>query len=253
MENPSYETAGDIESHSLARVKKVTHELRDSLARLEDSNLPPACRSVLTETAVRAHALVGEMESFVSNVVSDLEMSEEELKKSSKKILSRVSEQLEKVTESTQMAVNGVLNRIDQICESQNAIFDQIVELRQKLSEKSSETAPEYLMEALGRIENLENEIQGKAFEIMNEMQFQDITTQQIQLAQQLLDEAKQKLLNFRKVLTAFSLDVSDGAREQMQSVRSTFDPGATMKDREERQKLADAVSTDFDNDGETK
>lgn len=253
MDNPSFETAGDRESHSLARVKQVTRELSESLARLEDGGLPPICRSVLTEAAVRAHALVGEMESFISNVVSDLELSEEELKKSSKQILSRVSEQLAKVTESTQMAVNGVLNRIDQICESQNAIFDQIVELRQKLSEQAGETAPEYLMEALGRIENLENDIQGKAFEIMNEMQFQDITTQQIQLAQQLLEEAKHKLLDFRKVLTAFSLEVSDNAREQMKSVRSTFDPGATMKDREERQKLADEISLGFDDKEQTK
>ena len=247
MRNPSDETAGERENHSLTRVKHVSQELSDSLARLEDSGLPADCRNVLAETAVRAHALVSEMESFISNVVSDLELSEEELKKSSKKILSLVSDQLEKVTESTQMAVNSVLNRIDQICESQNAIFEQIVELRQKLANQNCEKAPEYLIEALGRIENLENEIQGNAFEIMNEMQFQDITTQQIQLAQQLLEEAKHKLLDFRKVLTAFSLDVSDSARQQMQSVRSTFDPGATMKEREERQRLADEVSKNFD------
>ncbi len=246
MENTPVESAEDRESHSLIRVKNVAKELGDNLARFEQGNLPEACRAALTETAARAHMLVSEIENFISNVVSDLELSEEELKKSSKKILTRVSEQLEKVTESTQMAVNSVLNRIDQICERQNTIFEQIVSLREKLSEKQSES--ESMMELLSRIENLENEIQGEAFEIMNEMQFQDITTQQIQLAQQLLEEAKQKLLDFRKVLNAFGEGVSESAREQMQAVRSTFDPGATMKDREVRQKLADDVTSGFDN-----
>ncbi|MCE5272164.1 protein phosphatase CheZ [bacterium] len=246
MENTSVDSAEDRESHSLLRVKQVSRELGESLARFDQGDLPVSCRAAINETAARAHILVSEIERFISNVVSDLELSEEELKKSSKKILTRVSEQLEKVTESTQMAVNSVLNRIDQICERQNTIFEQIVNLREKLSERKSESEPESMMEVLSRIENLENEIQGEAFEIMNEMQFQDITTQQIQLAQQLLEEAKQKLLDFRQIMTAFSEGASSNAREQMKAARTTFDPGATMKDRDIRQKLADDVSSDF-------
>jgi len=99
------------------------------------------------------------------------------------------------VTESTQLAVDSVLNRIDVICQRQNGVF------------------------------------------------------QQLQLANQLIGEARDKLLDFRQVLRLFSTEAAVALAENRKKYRAvTFDAGATLKDREQRQKLADEVNADFKN-----
>lgn len=245
MNGPARGNAVGDKHLSLEELKKVSIELFESIELFDRDDLPRECRATLGRTSARAGSLIRGMESFIAGVVSDLDQSEQELKKSSKVILGRVFEQLDKVTESTQMAVNSVLDRIDHICARQNEVFEQIVELREKLSAEAGPESGE-LIEILGRIESLEGDIQGEAFEIMNEMKFQDITNQQMQLAQQLLEEARDKLLEFCRVLSAFSGSVG-AESESREKTRWFFDPGATLKDREQRQRVADEVGLEFE------
>lgn len=231
---------------SLEEIRKLSLELTGSLDRFDRNQVSGECRVALEETLSGAGNLIRGIESFIAGVVMDLDQSGKELKKSSKMILGRVRDQLDKVTESTQTAVTSVLDRIDHICDRQNDIFERIVELREKLSSDVRQSETGELMEIIERIESIESEIQGEAFEIMNAMQFQDITSQQIQLAQQLLEEAREKLLEFRRVLSAFAGSVgeeSDGRKR----THWIFDPGATLKDREQRQRLADEVGLEFE------
>ena len=247
MSNPGRTVESEVERLPLENLKRLSREFSEHLNTLDRQNIPDTYQSAIAETTTRARALLGEMETFITHVVSDLELSEKELKKSSKIILGRLSEQLDKVTESTQIAVTSVLNRIDLICERQNTVFEQIIRLREQLSIEAGSCEPTSMIDALTKIESLEGEIQSEAFEIMNEMQFQDITSQQIQLAHYLLEEAKAKLLDFRKLLSVFSNQPLSVAKQP--GGKQVFDPGATLKDREDRQHLADEISKKFGQD----
>lgn len=247
MSDPGRAVEAEVERLPLENLKRLSREFSEHLNTLDRQNIPDTYQSAIAETTTRARALLGEMETFITHVVSDLELSEKELKKSSKIILGRLSEQLDKVTESTQIAVTSVLNRIDLICERQNTVFEQIIRLREQLSTETGSSEPKSMIDALAKIESLEGEIQSEAFEIMNEMQFQDITSQQIQLAHYLLEEAKTKLLDFRQLLSLFSYQTLSPAKQPVG--QHAFDPGATLKDREERQHLADEIIKKFGHD----
>jgi chemotaxis regulatin CheY-phosphate phosphatase CheZ len=231
---------------SLARLRLTARDHYEDLGKINFDSLPEDCRDQIRAARNSALSLFLEMDQVIDAVVVDLEQSETELKKSSKKILGRVSEQLDKVTESTQIAVSCVLDRIDRICERQNTVFQQIAGLKERLAGFSGSQSAEPLLDGAGKIEELENEIQAEIYEIMNEMQFQDITNQQIQLANQLVGEARFRLMDFRKVLAFLTEDNGLEAQPE-KTARQSFDPGATMKDRQERQSLADRVSLDFE------
>ncbi len=234
----------ELEGRDLRQLKSAAHELFQGMERLNPEALPEGERELLRQTVARAMTLFREMEGFIDLVVTDLEQTEDKLKKNSSLIFGQVSEQLDKVTESTQIAVEGVLNRVDRICESQNEVFGVLGCLREKLGGLGEDESRE-LVDCVDRIEGLENRIQLEAFEIMNEMQFQDIASQQLQHANHLIEEAKQKLIDFREIV----MMLGGGERRQQNGAGglNVFDPGATMKDREQRQHLADEVAEVFD------
>ena len=234
----------ELEGRDLRQLKSAAHELFQGMERLNPESLADGERELLRQTAARAMTLFREMEGFIDLVVTDLEQTEDKLKKNSSLIFGQVSEQLDKVTESTQIAVEGVLNRVDRICESQNEVFGVLGCLREKLGGLGAAESRE-LVDCADRIEGLENRIQLEAFEIMNEMQFQDIASQQLQHANHLIEEAKQKLIDFREIVVM--LGGGDRRQESGAGGLNVFDPGATMKDREQRQHLADEVAEVFD------
>ena len=62
-------------------------------------------------------------------------------------------------------------------------------------------------------------------------------------------EDARDKLTDFHKLLTVIRTESDsdlDGREEDRASSR-TYDPGATMKDRDKRQSLADEVEAGFD------
>ena len=237
-------------SKNFAQMSCIARDLYLRLGEIDTSTLSQKERFILQETIVKSKELFQQMESFITNEVSDLEDTEEKLKENFRQLLGKVAEQLAKVSESTEIAVSSVLNRIENICQRQNEVFNQIKQLREKLDDKQVNPSLETVLEFTEKLEKLENEIQTEAFEIMNEMQFQDITTQQLQMANHLIEEVKLKLLDFRQALSLLTV----GKQEEkipISAQTQVFDPDATLKNREERQQLADKTASEFKS-GET-
>ncbi len=235
---------------SISLLKKAAKNLYASLQELKDESAGDAARmEQVDQTIVKSRELFQQMKSFTTTILSDLEGTRERLNSCSENVLSKVTEQINKVNESTEDAVQSVLNRVDTICEKQNDVFGQLAKLKssiQEIDECKNKIALTALADSL---EALEGEIQMEAFEIMNEMQFQDITGQQLQQANQLLDEARAKLTDFRMLLTLFKSDSIEDPTEEQTGEKGprTFDPSATMKDRKERQHLADEIESGYD------
>jgi chemotaxis regulatin CheY-phosphate phosphatase CheZ len=125
-----------------------------------------------------------------------------------------------------------------------------------KLREVSSatESAAMDIMDGVGRalglVDRLESErepsetsaeLRDELFGIMDHLQFQDITTQQLQYTSSLLGELETELLGF--VARLGILDLPAPPEEEAGAPRPVgFDPRATMSDAESRQAAADAL-----------
>lgn len=235
---------------SISLLKKAAKNLYASLQELKDEGAGDEARmEQVDHTIVKSRELFQQMKTFTSTILSDLEGTREQLNSCSENVLSKVTEQIKKVNESTEDAVQSVLNRVDTICEKQNDVFGQLAKLKSSIQEIDECKDKIKLTELTDSLEVLEGEIQMEAFEIMNEMQFQDVTGQQLQQANQLLDEARAKLTDFRMLLTLFKSDsIEDPTEEQTgEKEPRTFDPSATMKDRKQRQHLADEIESGYD------
>ncbi|MBN2288694.1 MAG: protein phosphatase CheZ [Candidatus Glassbacteria bacterium] len=172
-------------------------------------------------------------------------MTKQELNRSSDELLGQASQQLGKVTESTRKVADQVMDRVDKICESQSKVFQRLGEMKELLKNLDPDPTARTVAESAEKIEEIENEIQAEAFEIMNEMQFQDITTQQIHQANNLIEEAERKLMDFGQILALVS--GKKPKAKQSRAGTGVFDPGATLDKREERQSLADEITTRYE------
>ena len=78
---------------------------------------------------------------------------------------------------------------------------------------------------------------------MMNHMQFQDITTQQINYASSVLTDMESRLTQLAAVLDPASFGVRvAGPALAVQQVAPHFDPAASTQNAEERQAVADDV-----------
>ena len=227
------------------QLKKVVTDLLAGMEEIDTSSFSQAEKDIWELMLSKKKVFFTELEKFIYSIAGDLKKTRKELKKSSNKLLTQASEQLDKVTESTQKVADSVMNRIDNISEKQNGVFEQLNAIREKIKALNCEDTARSVTGFTNQIEVLENEIQMEAFEIMNDMQFQDITSQQIQQASNLIGEAENKLLDFGQILAVFSGE--KGKQPQSHSNGLVFDPQATLEDREKRQALADEITTKFD------
>ncbi|MEA1996094.1 MAG: hypothetical protein U9N45_00565 [Gemmatimonadota bacterium] len=236
-----------ILNKNLSRLSSVADDINKGLDKLGAEISDGEEKTILQDIATGARELFHEMSEVVNGIVKDMEDTEEKLKESADKFLGQVSKQLDKVNESTQSAVTNMLDRIDNVSERQNDVSDHLGKLKKIIGDTGKDRPCENLMDCIKKIESLESEIQMEIFEMMNEMQFQDITEQQINHANQLIEEAKIKLLDFRKILSGLT---GKAGREELEvsgpRTKAAFDTEATMENRENRQSLADELSAGF-------
>lgn len=146
---------------------------------------------------------------------------------------SRVPEatrQLEKVTQQTEQATHQVLDAVERILERDEKLLEGLKNVLEQVGENAA---------VAGSIRNFSDWVQenlDSAFDIMNTLQFQDITAQQMQHASQVLDEIQARL---QKLMG--TIDGAEFARNPEKSSRS-YDPNATFVRNGDEQAKADAL-----------
>lgn len=143
---------------------------------------------------------------------------------------SRVPEatrQLEKVTQQTEQATHQVLDAIEKILEREEKLLEGLKSLNDEVGDNSAVT--EMIKTFGGWVqENLDS-----AFDIMNTLQFQDITAQQMQHASQVLEEIQGRLHKLMGTI--------DGAEfaDEPEKVARAYDPNATfVRDGDEQAEI---------------
>lgn len=139
------------------------------------------------------------------------------------------TKQLDKVTKETEKATHRMLDLIEGITDKEIDTLSLVEELLEQ-----SDSMEEAQVEKLEHIRQNAEEAQNDSFLIMDSLQFQDITTQQIHHAGAILEAIEEKLKSLLTVIgEAFDLEG--------RSSRS-YDPNATIEGSATRQQNVDEL-----------
>lgn len=232
------------DNKNIYQFEQMVRELQTEMENIDTNSLSQSEKEVWEVMVSKTRGFLGEIGKSIFSIVGDLNKTNKELKENSGKLLIRAAEQLDKVTQCTQKVADNVMNRIDKISEKQNAVLEHLKEIKKNVTTIGSETIARSLIESTNQIEKEESEIQIEVFGIMNEMQFQDITSQQIQQVLNLIGKVEVNLMEFGQFLAM--LNGEKGTKSQGGSNRLDFDPNASFEDREKRQALADEITNKF-------
>ncbi|KAA3615452.1 MAG: hypothetical protein DWQ05_13955 [Calditrichaeota bacterium] len=219
----------------------------------------------LFEFGERVIPYLEELVLFVQETAPMLEEMNTSIEESTQKMPFAV-EKLDRVTETTESVTTSMLDLIDQILTNLDRIMDDMTDVEESVNQRlaqenglilklartldgDDETKAadvETELKNLIKIEtkkavfNSLNErlsvMQGDVFEIMNALQIQDITSQQIMSANSLIEAVQEKLGH---LLGKFSdMDIEEISKAKIR----VFDPNASYEDKTEVQAAADEI-----------
>lgn len=139
------------------------------------------------------------------------------------------AKQLDKVTQETEKATHKMLDLIE-------GILDREIETTSMVETifSEEEKLPENVVKNLDRIKMNAEDSQNDSFMIMDSLQFQDITTQQIYHASAILGTIEDRLQSLLSMIgEAFKME---------REVKTHYDPEATTDNREGRQQSVDEL-----------
>lgn len=137
---------------------------------------------------------------FIEEVIPLFDAIHKNLHQSSE-LLPSASLKLDKVTSATEMATTEVMDIVDNVIARLNTIGERLTEMDQKLGKEMAYEA------AKAKLRKIHEEVDGTQddlFSIMNALQFQDITTQQINSVASDFDKIQTKIA---ELLTGFDED----------------------------------------------
>ena len=198
-----------------APAAESSHPAAGNDARIGSAELPPVLRRAYNE---------------ISGMLQTLRSSRDALEQATTEKLHRTSAKLEEVTSATEVAATGLLDGLDRALN----MVDDLDEL-----DRSDDD------QAAGIRARLRDEL----FQSINYLQFQDITTQQLNYASSILLDMEQRLAEIAETFDPSSVEVPDPAsvnaaldQPAMASALVTFDPDASHCDAERRQALVDEI-----------
>jgi len=180
--------------------------------------------------------------AFVNSIIEIMDEIGISIKESSLEV-PKATDQLEKVTHETEEAATEMLNIVDSITICVEKINQNIKEAKKGLrlfTDKNGniidfKNEKKQLKEAQENID----EIQNLNFNILNSLQFQDITSQQIKSANYILKSVRIHLNSLIGNLDNVSLDKANEEHKD-------FDTQATIQDSDLRQSAADQIINDI-------
>ena len=175
---------------------------------------------------------IEEVTTTVQTVVDSIKLSRQSIKHSIDSMVVKTTEQLSKVTNVTESATNSILDVTEKLIDNQNEIVEKLEILQNNMEEE--------LKDKINEIVQFINQNQDHTFNIMEYLQFQDITTQQIQGILLVLSETEKKLMKVLAILTNLESEEESTIEVETKEELQTFDPDANFMSKENAQKLID-------------
>jgi len=174
--------------------------------------------------------------SSITDVVQTFKKMQEPIAESRQKV-PEATMQLEKITAQTEEAAHQMIDKVESISKISDEIVQEIADLRKALPSTYFKNRSK-IRDTVSRIEEKAQQNLDDAFVILNALQFQDITSQQVHHASTLMEEIEQRLFHL--------LAVFDGREdiEELQAIvkKRIFDPNASFSDARETQDDIDSL-----------
>lgn len=167
----------------------------------------------------------------VNGLVENLHRMKSPLVESHDKV-PQATNQLDKISQQTEAATNKMLDVIEHITQRDQQIITGLQHVGEEVSGQPVATKVEELSE-------LVNANMNDAYAVMDALQFQDITAQQMDHAASLLEEIEGKLEHILRAIGA-----QEGSNAALQSTRKlrTYDPHADLFERKTEQAVIDTI-----------
>lgn len=175
----------------------------------------------------------------ISAMLRILRNSRDTLEQATTEKLHLTSAKLEEVSSATEVAATGMLDGLDRAL----GLVDELDELDASGNARAAETR---------------SRLRDELFQSINHLQFQDITTQQLNYASNVLLDIEHRLAEIVKNLDPGSIALPEAfsntdvqSNDDIMTLESagimTFDPDASLCDAERRQAIADAIFARLD------
>ena len=174
---------------------------------------------------------ISELTINLSEMFESLQIISRPIKESTEN-MPLATDHLSKITKQTELATNQILDKLDAMTARDNEALEIIVGEIEKLGDsKTGDT----IKKTLVKLENAFSSDLNDSYEIMESLQFQDITSQRIGFITTLLDGVEHKLNTLLNAL---------GEVTKLKKIvaKDYFDPTAEYTDSKDRQSLVDKV-----------
>lgn len=175
---------------------------------------------------------IGELASSINAIVKNFRELNSPLTESREKV-PVATQQLDKITEQTEAATHQMLDTVEQILNRQEEIIDGLGKVKEYIDNQDTTE----MSDLVNNLVEKSNTTLNDTYAIMDALQFQDITSQQINHAASLLEDIETKLSKIVGVLGGGEDQedqVTEGGRKRV------FDPHADLYDKKTDQAAVD-------------
>jgi len=175
---------------------------------------------------------IASLTESVNGLVENLHRMRSPLLESHDKV-PQATNQLDKISQQTEAATNRMLDVIERITQREQQIITGLQHIGEEVSGQPAARKIDELCE-------LANTNMNDAYTVMDALQFQDITAQQMDHAASLLEEIETKLKNILQTIGADEANLA-GQAQAAKKVR-TYDPHADLFARKTEQAVIDSL-----------
>jgi hypothetical protein len=218
---------------TLRLVDTAIHDMGD-LGAEDPPSLEQRVRAAMTQGRGTSIGLIGLSDLLargyaeILGVLDSLRQSRHLLERAAVEKIQHTHDKLREVSNATETAATDILNGLDHA----NALVDELEAYATQHGEPDEQGS------------NVRGSLRDELFALMGHMQFQDITSQQLNYASAVLTEMETRLSNIARVFdpAVFGLAPPDSGDTHDASQPVTFDPNASTQNRAERQAVADEI-----------
>lgn len=177
-----------------------------------------------------------ELSDSINEIISNYKRLRNPLAETQKKV-PKATKHLDKINEQTEAAAHQMLDMVEKITERAEETVEGLKEVKNKVvNDKSNE-----IMTIIDALIDKASTTCNDAFSIMDILQFQDITSQQLNNAVVLLEELEKKINKILAVL--YGKDCLKMERKpEKNKVERAFDPNADLFEKKTNQEDIDSL-----------
>ncbi len=176
---------------------------------------------------VKMQEEVAALASSINDIVTKFRSLQNPLTESHDRV-PQATEQLDKISAQTEAAAHQMLDRIEGITQREEEVMDGLIRIKELVSENKVAEIP-------GLVDDLHEKANtscNDAFLIMDALQFQDITAQQMDHAASLLEDVQTRLGQIMSVISGQDSTGEDETEGKPSKTRA-FDPHADLGDKQ--------------------